>query len=408
MYQLLSVIVSFLLIPILIRRKIKLSHTLLISAGVLGLLSGLGINAIGKAVFSLVSDSSSLATILTVFMVAILGGTMKHYGLLDKIVNTMVLLVRNKKNILAIVPSLMGFLAIPGGAMLSAPFVNEIGDDLDLSPPRRGAINLVFRHIPMFILPYSGQILLVLATVPQIDYPRLILYNLIFVAIIIISGYIIFLKDVKVEKSPPIKDFWRNISKLLVYISPIYMAVIINLISGWPFYITLIASLILVYFLSDKKDFLKVVYGSINLDTILAIGAVLIIKDLILNMEGLLGVFNTMFSQSNSLISIFSIFFISSVFFGYITGNIMAPLAIVLPMLSQLDLGLDMLYVFVYFVYGASFLGYYFSPLHLCQVFTLDIMKVTTGQLYKEYRLYAPTILILFIVSAFILRFILV
>lgn len=408
MSQIISVIISFLLIPILIRKRVKLSYTLLIAALTLGLLSGVGINAVGSSVLSILRDNSSLTTILTVFMVAILGGIMKHYGLLDKIVNTMVLLIRNKKNILAIVPFLMGFLVIPGGAMLSAPFVNEIGEDLDVPGPRRAAINLIFRHLPMFILPYATQILLVLATVPQIDYPRLILNNLIFVIIIIISGYTIFLKDVKVQKSPPIKNFWGNLSKLLLYISPIYMAVIINLISGWPFYITLIGSVMIVYFISDKKDFLKVVYKSINWDTIITIAAVLIIKDLILNMEGLLEVFNNMFAESNSLFSMLLIFFISSVFFGLITGNIMGPLAIVLPMVAQLDLSLEMLYVLVYFVYGASFIGYYFSPLHLCQVFTLDIMRVTTGELYREYRVYGPVVLILFIASTFIMRLILV
>lgn len=406
MYQLLSVIISFLLIPILIRKKVKLSYTLLITAGVLGLLSGIGLNAIGSSISSLVRNNSSLETILTVLMVSVLGGLMKHYGILDKVVSTMVLVIRNKKNILMIVPALMGLLVIPGGAMLSAPFVNEIGEDLDIPAPRRAAVNLIFRHIAMFILPYSTAILVVLAAMPQIDYPRFILYNLIFVTIIIATGYVMFLKDIKVEKSPPVKNLFNNILKLMIYISPIYMSVIINMITGWPFYITLISSIIIVYFLSDKKNFFKITFDSISWTTLLTIAAVLIIKDMILNMEGLLAVFNSMFNGSNGFISMLIIFFISSIFFGFITGNIVGALAIVLPMVSQLDLTENMLYIYTFFVYGSSFLGYYFSPLHLCQVFTLDIMGVTTGELYKEYRVYAPTILILLIIAVFVLKMI--
>lgn len=408
MWQLFSVIISFSIIPLLIKKGIKLSHTLIITAGVLGILSRIGLDAFVGSIMSLVRDNSSLETILTVFMVSVLGGLMKYYGVLDSIVDTMVSLVRNKKNILMIVPALMGLLAIPGGAMLSAPFVNEIGEDLDIAPSRRAAINLIFRHIAMFVLPYSTPVLVVLAAIPQIDYPRFILYNLIFLIIIIISGYRIFLRDIRVEKSPPVENFWGNLGKLLLYTSPIYMAVVLNGITGWPFYITLLASVFIIYILSDKKDFLKMTYRSISWDTLLSIGGVLIIKDMILNMDGLLLVFNGMFDGNNGFVSALIIFTISSLFFGYITGNMVGPLAIVLPMLFQLEISYEMLYVYAYLIYGVSFLGYYFSPLHLCQVFTLDIMGVTTGELYKEYRLYAPSIFVLFIISVFVLKFILV
>lgn len=408
MYQLLSVIISFSLIPILIKNKVKLSYTLLITAGVLGILSGIGLNAIVGSVLSLVKDSTSLETILTVFMVAILGGLMKHYGLLDKIVDTMVLVIRNKKNILMMVPALMGLLVIPGGAMLSAPFVNEIGEDLGLKPARRGAVNLIFRHLAMFVLPYSTAILVVLAALPQIDYPRFILYNLIFVAIIVFSGYFIFLRDIKVDKGPPVKNLGTNILKLLLYTSPIYMAVVLNAITGWPFYITLIGSVLIVYLLSHKRDFFKATFNSISWSTLLTIAGVLIIKDIILNMHGLLNVFNSMFDGSSGFVSILAIFFIASLFFGYITGNIVGGLAIVLPMLSQLDISENMLYIYTFFIYGSSFLGYYFSPLHLCQVFTLEIMGATTGELYFEYKRYAPTVLILFLISIFLLKTVLI
>ena len=404
MYQLIAVIISFMLIPILIRRSVKLSYTLLITAAVLGILSGIGPSAFLNSLLSLVRDSSSLETILTVTMVAILGGLMKHFSLLDRMVNTMVIIIRNKKVILMVVPALMGLLVIPGGAMLSAPFVNEIGEELDIPAPRLAAINLVFRHIAMFILPYSTAILIVLATIPQLDYPRFILYNLFFVAIVIIVGYHIFLRDVKTEKAPPAKNLLSNILKLIIYTSPIYITVIINAITGWPFYITLIASVLIVYILSDKKDFIKVLFRSINLPTILTVAAVLIIKDIILNMNDLLAIFNAMFAESSGLISTLMIFLIASLFFGYITGNIIGALAIVLPMVAQLGLSGDTLYLYTYFVYGASFLGYFFSPLHLCQVFTLQVMGVTTGEVYSQYKRYAPTVFLFFLGSVFILR----
>ena len=98
---------------------------LFITAGILGLLSGIGIDSIKEAVLSVFIDSSSLSTLLAVSMVTILSGLMKEYGILDKIVESMAAIIKNKKIILMIVPALIGMLIVPGGALLSAPFINN-------------------------------------------------------------------------------------------------------------------------------------------------------------------------------------------------------------------------------------------------------------------------------------------
>ncbi|HSH35597.1 MAG TPA: DUF401 family protein [Schnuerera sp.] len=406
--QLISVLISFLFIPILIRLKFKLSYTLLISAGILGLLSGLGFENLSKIVTSIIINPSSRTTVLTVMMVSILGGLMKHYKILDKVVETILLVIRNKKNALMIIPAMIGILVIPGGAYLSAPFINNIGKEMKISAPRRAAINLVFRHIAMFLLPYSTSLLIVSATLPDLNIFKLILLNLFFVVFIIFTGYFFFLKDVKSNILPPRENIGKNLLKLAIYTSPIYIAVIINAFTGLPFHITLIASVIIVYLLSDKKDFFKILIKSLNWSTVLTVVAVLIMKEIILNMEELIGLFNNMLNLSNGMFSMLGIFLISSFFFGYITGNITASLAIILPMLSQLNIMGQLLYIYTYFAFGSAFIGYYFSPLHLCQAFTLEHMGVTTGELYKEYRFYAPTLLVILIISTLIFKFIFV
>ncbi len=402
MSQLVSVIISFLSIPVLIKLKIKLSYTLLISAGILSIISRLDFQTLGQVILSLFINPSSRATVLTVIMVSILGGLMNHYKILDKIVETLLLMVRSKKNILMIIPAMIGVLIIPGGALLSAPFINNIGEEIKLTPARRAAINLVFRHITMFILPYSTSLLVVSASIPNINIFRLILLNLFFVISVIIAGYFFFLKDIQSDISLPKKNIGENVLKLLIYTSPIYTSVIINFITGLPFYITLIASVFIVYFLSHKKDFLKVFVKSLNWNTVLTVIAVLIMKEIILNMEDLLKIFNNMLSSSNGMLSMIIVFWISSFFFGYITGNQTAALAIILPMISQLLITNKMLYIYTYFAFGSSFMGYFFSPIHLCQAFTLEHMGVTTGELYKEYGFYMPTLLLILIISVFV------
>lgn len=407
MAQLISVIISFLSIPIFIKFKMKLSYTLLISAGILSIISGLGFETIWEVILSIFTNPSSRATILTVMMVSILGRLMKHYKILDKIVDTMLLVIRSKKNILMIIPAIIGILVIPGGALLSAPFINNIGEEMNIPRPRRAVINLVFRHIAMFILPYSTSLLIVSASLPSINIPKLILLNLFFVIFVIIIGYFFFLRDIPSDISTSRKNIGKNLLKLLVYTSPIYIAVILNSITGLPFYITLVAGVFIAYLLSDKEDFSKILVKSINWNTVLSVTAILIIKEIILNMDDLLKIFNNMFNASNNILSMMIIFFISSFFFGYITGNQTAALAIILPMISQLHLTDNMLYIYTYFAYGSTFMGYFFSPIHLCQAFTLEHMGVSTEELYKEYRLYMPTLLFILIISVFVFKLIL-
>ncbi len=408
MAQLVSILISFSFIPIFIRLKVKLSYTILISAGILAILSGLGFETFGGIVISIFTNPSSRTTLLTVMMVSILGGLMKHYKILDKVVETILLIIRNKKNALMIIPAIIGILIIPGGALLSAPFINNIGEGMNIPSSRRAAINLVFRHIAMFLLPYSTSLLIVSATLPDLNIFKLILLNLFFVISIIITGYFFFLKNVESEILPPRKNIGNSLLKLAIYTSPIYIAVIINAITNLPFHITLMVSVFIVYLLSDKKDFIKVLIRSLNWSTVLTVAGVLIMKEIILNMEGLIGLFNNMFNSSSGILSMIGIFLISSFFFGYITGNITASLAIILPMLSQLNIAGEIIYIYTYFAFGSAFIGYYFSPLHLCQAFTLEHMGVTTGELYKEYRFYAPTLLLILIVSTFIFKFIFV
>ena len=405
--QLAAVIIAFLVIPVLTKKKVKLSYALLISTGVLSILSGLSLEIVVQAVTSVVTQLPSLNTVLTVMMVSIFGGVMKHYNIFDEIIDTMILLIRDKKKILVIIPAMIGVLIIPGGALLSAPFIYDLGEEMKISTSRRAAINLVFRHIATFIMPYSTTLLVILATLPELNIFKLILLNLIFVAAIVILGYLFFLKDIEVVKSPSRENAGRNLLKLIIYTSPLYICVIINVVTGLPFFITLWVSIFIIYLLSDKKDFLKTTVKSMNWHIVLTVAAVLIMKEIILNMEGLLGVFNNLISISNgSFLSIILIFLITSFFFGYITGNQTASLAIVTPIFSQLHISSELLNVYIYFICGATFLGYYFSPLHLCQAFTLEHMKVPTYELYKEYKFYAPILLLVLFVSVFILKLI--
>jgi len=407
MYQLILAILAFMLIPILIKLKVKLGYSILITSLVLGIVSGIGFKSLTKAILGVFTQMSSLNTILVVTMVSILGGVMKHYQILDIIVKTMQKLIGSKRNIITIIPAMIGVLIIPGGAILSAPFVKKIGGEINLSPARRAVINLVFRHIAMFLLPYSTSILIVTSIMPDISVPLLIGLNFFFVLGIIITGYLMFLRDIDLGNRKAKGSNLSNLRKLIIYTSPIYICVIITGITGIPFYISMFASLIIVYILGDKKGFLVNAVKSINLNIVLTVTAVLIMQNIIMEMEDMLTIFNNIFKASSNMISILFVLLLTSTFFGLITGYQVAAMAITLPLIAQLDVSYQMMHLYVFIATACSFVGYFFSPLHLCQAFTTQIMGITTIELYKEYKFFAPVLVLITIGLALVYNIVL-
>lgn len=399
MGQFIATIIAFIFIPILIKRDFKLSTTLLITTLILGLLSGIGLKTLGETVIGVFINIHSRDTILTVMMISILGGLMRHYKILDRIVETMLRIVNNKKIILMIIPALIGILVIPGGAILSAPFIYNIGGELKLPKARRAVINLVFRHVAMFILPFSNTLLFVRSALPDMNIYKIIMFNLILIVGALSIAYFLFLKDIKVESEKRSKDIGKNIIRLVLLTSPIYAPVIINMLTDMSFYLAMIASIFIVYLLGDKKEFLRISKDSLNWNTVMTVMAVLIMKDIILNMQDMLIMVEGIFMSINNNILILFILMIVSIFFGIITGYSSVPLAVTLPIMSMLNLPVGKAYVYTYFLIGSGFIGYYFSPLHLCQAFTLQEMGVDTIDLYKEYRPYALMLIVWLIIS---------
>ena len=388
MNQLLVTLFSFAMMPFLIKRRFKLGTAIFIVTMTIGLLSGIGIGNLGETIIGVFLNKYSRDTILTVIMVGILGSLLKNYGILNRIVDAMLLMIPSKKAVMMLIPSLIGVMSVPGGAVLSAPFINKIGDEMDIIPARRAIINLVYRHISMFLFPFTTSLLFIKAAIPDINLYRLILTSFPFVVGMVFLAYFIFMKDEIDNEKRKTEITIKGILNLIVLTSPIYMSVIINLITGLPFFVSMLGSIFIVYLLSSKKDFFKTAWESINYNTIFVIISILILKDIILQLEGMLDIIRGVLISVDGVLSVLFLFMVVSLFFGFITGYPTASLALTLPLLTMMNLTINELYIYVFFINAVAFVGYFYSPLHLCQVLTLGEMKVSTGELYKEYRLY--------------------
>jgi len=84
---------------------------------------------------------------------------MKESGDLELMVGSLVALFPRPKVLTMLLPALIGTINVPGGAIMSAPMVEENGKALGLNNAAHAAVNLFFRHIGYFVYPLHTSII---------------------------------------------------------------------------------------------------------------------------------------------------------------------------------------------------------------------------------------------------------
>lgn len=401
MRQILAVIIGFSFIPILTKRKFPISYSIIVSAFVMMIVSGLGLDSLGDIFKSTLLDPRKIGQYLTVVEIGVLGVLLKKYEFIETIIEKLNRVVPNKKLQLMFVPALIGLLVVPGGAIISAPFIDRIGDDLKIEKSRRAVINLIYRHISMHIMPYSNGLLLMALLLPQVSVYNVIAFNLIFVLMYGIIGYFIYVRNIQYEKSEKQEgSALNNFLQLAIYTAPIYFAVILNMVFKIPFYIGVLVNIGILYLLRPNKNIIRDFFKSINMNIFLTILGVYLIQATISNFPE----FNMMLENllSNPRTLIISMIGIST-FFGLATGFQPAAMGVIIPVIGGMSLSLARMTALAHIAFAWSFVGYFFSPLHLCQLFTVEYMKIDNVEVYKKYSKFIVALVIALLIENFIL-----
>jgi Uncharacterized conserved protein len=137
---------------LLVSRK-NLPLALFSSAIVLGLFT-ISPPTIGMKIYETLIDPSILLLAVAMGLIPLIGGVMEESGQMDGLVNNLRI---GKKSFLGISPALIGMLPVPGGALLSAPLVERVGEGIE--PGRKASLNVWFRHILFLIYPISPELI---------------------------------------------------------------------------------------------------------------------------------------------------------------------------------------------------------------------------------------------------------
>jgi len=154
MYALIAITAALVLLVVLLRLKVKLGLSMLLAAAGLAILLGVRPAEFWQTLVAewhkkhLSETTGYLFVTITalVTLVNVLGAAMRETDVSKRLVSALHGLFKSRRLALAAIPMMMGMLPTPGGIMLSAPMVRDLGDHIGINRSHSAAINFFFRH----------------------------------------------------------------------------------------------------------------------------------------------------------------------------------------------------------------------------------------------------------------------
>lgn len=161
MTVLLGIAAAFVVMVLLIQKRISLGLSLLAGGTVVGLCCFDNGQLWHEAVRFAFLSGSTLELAAIILLINMIGCGMSASGSLDRINQSLGRIFPDKRYTVAFFPAIIGMLNVPGGAILSAPLVDRIGGGIGLSAGQKAAANLLFRHFWFPVYPlYTSMIVL--------------------------------------------------------------------------------------------------------------------------------------------------------------------------------------------------------------------------------------------------------
>ncbi len=418
MLNLIGVIVAFIVILLLIRRKMNFGVSLILGSLIVGVFSLQIISPVDipkamieASIYSferqqIFTETIELALLMT--LIYVLAKSMQETGAISKLIDSLRTFF-SKGGTLAVIPAVYGLMPVPGGALFSAPLIDKEGDKYNLKNNQKNFLNIWFRHVWFPIYPISSAMILICSVkFSGIPIQNLILANLPAFLGVIVIGYIILrrlTRDIPQETMKVTKDY-HGLIFILPPVIPLlfYPLKLVGLSETRCFLLGVSLSLLVLYFLVDidTKRYTQILRKSLTWNLAIAIFGIMILREIIRVSEMHVLITETMQNLAfPALLMIILIPLLLGALTGYNLGAVALSYPLVDPFFSftgmQL-LGLTSL------IFMSSLIGYLISPIHLCNVLSSEYLKTDTTRMYKMFLPAAIGVLclqILFVVLVF-------
>ncbi|MCF7943750.1 MAG: DUF401 family protein [Spirochaetia bacterium] len=393
----------------------RLPVSLLAGATVFAVWAGLPFNTVVSTVSQAVISLSNLTLMLVVYLVMALSSQLKRNGLVDELV----LSVRgtfSSKASLAILPAVIGLLPMPGGALFSAPLLDNFDNHPGINQEVKTRINYWFRHVWEYCWPlYPGIILA--CDIASLELWVIFLIGIPTSAMAVLVGYLVFLTRIPREteaeriarKKQAAFSFIPFLPVSVVVLSYFLIRFFLPGISSVSSYLPMVISLIIsIVTVQVLRPIPPVAWSEIFLsrkmfDMVLLIILVRIYGALIESDINGTALVQLMTEEMQSfgipaLPLIFLLPFITGMTMGISVGFVGASFPVVIALLGT-AVPFNMLASTVAFAYVSGFMGTMLSPLHVCLIVTCRYYK--SRFVYALRAIIIPAVMMMFYVTGY-------
>src|SRR6185369_6273802 len=180
-----SAVLAFIII--LLRRKASMAAVMPVGALLLALIYLTPPLDFIKAATVAVFSPKSLEMTLTLMLTMVMENILRTTGMLKRMVTSLSATLSDQRVVMAAMPAMIGMLPSPGGAVFSAPMVNEAAGGAPIDAEQKALINYWYRHIWEYVSPlYPGIILA--SGITGLSTQTLFLVNLPYAVAVVILG----------------------------------------------------------------------------------------------------------------------------------------------------------------------------------------------------------------------------
>jgi len=343
---------------------------------------------------------------LTVSFIILLGNIMKEQGKINELLEAFKKIFKDIRFLFAFFPAMIGLFPMPGGALFTAPFLEETGKSLSMTNEQKTFFNYWFRHVWEYVWPFYPAFV-IMRDILGVSIFRLIKVFYPFTVISILSGLvmlILLVKKTQIESGATItySDKLKAVIVLVKSIWPLLTIILVISISNiflkvgfeYKFVIMLFVINILLLFKTEKP--VSLLKASFKLQMFFMILFIFLFKNAVTTTKFSVELKDFILKNNfGTLLPIFLIPFTA----GLLTGITYAYVAISLPLCKVFFLSNTGTLIFtkVAVFYAAGFIGVMLSPLHLCLALTTEYFSAELRKVYI-YILIALTPVLIFAV----------
>ncbi len=369
---------------------------------------------------------NNVLLLLAVCQVIWLSRQMQYAGVMEDLV-TSIRQKLSKRGAMAMLPALIGFLPMPGGALFSAPMLESCDPENHTGSTLKAMTNHWFRHVWECWWPMFPGVLLTME-LTGFDIPVMLMLGLPISLAAILSGYLLLLRRIpdpgRAQQHPPIHENDAGCLEVLKLLTPILVVVLtyalirtghgiasgrLPALPGLNRYLPMNVGLLLAMAVlqaerpQGRSKWKEIILSRQVLNMALIVLAVRIYGAFI-EAESPAGydLIGQMRMELNSwgipVVAVIMLLpFITGLATGMAVGYVGASFPIVLSLIGA-DPTFGEMFSMTLLAYGFGYMGFFLSPVHVCLVvtcrhFDTPVLKTFAGLL-------APALLVLLAVVA--------